>query len=501
MLIQRNIKFLVAGGLILALAIAAYFIWFSVRIIEYPIPPRIESAAEFPSKPSYIVTSATAPIGTVRTKLEKALPTTLVTIDKRVEECVPSKDARLLGVKLFRTPRLGCNLAGEITRGAITLGGRGSELKASVPIDARIEIRDLGDIIKRETVTASADVDVTAKLSVAPDWSINSDIKLNYRWTNEPGIDIAGRRVTFTKIADAELAKSLGKIESELEAEIRKVDLRSEIAKAWADGHDTVSINRENPPVWLKITPSELGAGSLSVSKSNIAAQLMLRAGLELKVGDRPEPEKPGPLGTNKGITASKGFEVNVPVLADYAEVEPPLLKALRKLTAEELLGDDQTGVRATFKSVTLYATEEGRIAVGVEASIAPTGFFSSWAKAGGTLWLTGKPVTSAGSEVLQIEDLQIYGDMDRAAGDLLVTAFDRPEIRAIIEQELITDFANDYKKLVAKARKGLKSVKVGNARLSFDVDEFKHGSIAVTGEGLFMPVVATGQVAASVGN
>ncbi|MEL6486891.1 MAG: DUF4403 family protein [Pseudomonadota bacterium] len=498
MAISKTLKYILGALALLLILFIGLVIWSASQVTQYPAPPRVEAELKLDVAESVVVTRATAPIGAIVAKLETALPTRLVTIDKRLEECVPKKQVKALGIKLFKTPRLGCNLVGEITRGPITLGGSGTVLRARVPLQARIEVQDLGDIIKRETVTAAANVTVTARLGVGPDWTLNSELDLSYTWTTEPGIDVAGQRITFTGPADDALAKSLDDIERELEGEIRKVDLRSEIEKAWRGAHDTVSINRENPPVWMRITPREVGAGSLSVSRSNIAADLMLGAALELKVGDRLEPAEPGPLGANIGIASPPGFDLSVPVLADYRELEPVILKALRKLSADELIGDDSAGIEAEFKSVELYATQNGRLAVGIEAHVVPTGDFS-WARAGGTIWLTGEPMTKEGSEVLSIENLKVYGDMDRNAGDLLLGLMDRPVVKNLIQKALVTDFRKDYDEVVLKAEKGLKSVKVGTARLSFDVEEFEHGVILVTGAGLYMPVTARGAVSTRV--
>ena len=501
MAISKTLKYILGALALLVVVFIGLVIWSASQVTQYPVPPKIETELKLDVAQSVVVTRATAPIGTIRQKLEAALPTSLVTLDRRIEECVPKQQVKALGIKLFKTPRLGCNLVGEITRGRITLGGSGPVLRARVPINARIEVQDLGDIIKRETVTAAADVTVSARLGVDPDWTLNSELDLSYKWTTEPGIDFAGQRITFTGPADEALTKGLKDIERELEGEIRKVNLRSEIEKAWREGHDTVSINRENPPVWMRITPREVGAGSVSVSRSNVAAELMLGAALELMVGDRPEPAEPGPLGKNIGVASPPGFDLSVPVIADYKELEPVLLKALGKLSTDELIGDESSGIDAEFKSVEIYATKNGRLAVGIEAEVIPTGgFFSNpWPRTSGTVWLTGQPITKEDSEILSIEGLEVYGDMDRTAGDVLLGFLDRPVIKALIQEELVTDFRKDYDEVVRKAEKGLKSVKVGGAQLSFEVEEFEHGTILVTGAGLYMPVTARGAVSTRV--
>ncbi|MEM6857503.1 MAG: DUF4403 family protein [Pseudomonadota bacterium] len=484
MAISKPLKYIFGALALLVIVFVGLVIWSSTQVTQYPVPPRVENELKLEAAQSVVVTRATAPIGTIRKRLETALPTTLVTLDKRVEECVPKQQVKALGIKLFKMPRLACNLVGEITRGPITLGGSGSVLRAKVPIEVRIEVQNLGDIIKRETVTAAADVTVLARLGVGPDWTINSQLDLSYKWTTEPGINFAGQRITLTGPADDALAKSLNAIERELEGEIRKVDLRSEIEKVWREGHDSVSINRKNPPVWMRITPRQVGAGSLSVSRTDIAVDVMLDAALELTVGDRPEPAEPGPLGSNIGVASAPGFNLSVPVLADYKQLEPVILKALRKVSAHEIIGNRSSGIEAKFKSVELYATKNGRLAVGIETQVVPTGSFS-WASTSGTVWLTGQPVTTGGSEVLTIENLEVYGDMDRAAGDVLLGFLDRPVIRIRIQDALVTDFRKDYDEVVRKAEKGLKSIKVGTARLSFEVEELEHGAISVTGAGL----------------
>ncbi|NQX93847.1 MAG: DUF4403 family protein [Erythrobacter sp.] len=498
MIVSRRLTIIGIGiGMLIALLVA-FAIWSSGARTQYPAPLRVDTTLNRTPNQSTLVTQATASFGAIRAKLEDALPTTLVTIDQREEQCVPRQQVRALGLRLFDTPRLGCDLQGDITRGPIALGGSGQTLRARIPINARIEVRNLGDIIQRETVTAAADVTVEAKLFLGADWALNSDIDLRYVWTREPGFDVLGQRVKLTSVADKGIANSLGDIERKLEAEIRRVDLRREIEAIWREGFDTLSINRDNPPVWMRVTPSELGAGALSVSGSALQAELLLKAELELRVGERPEPSPPKALGANVGVPKERGFEIKVPVIADYAELEPVVLKELRSLSLEDVLGTGGDAITAEFQSVTIYATHEGRLAVGIDARVTPSGIFAGeyWGGTQGQVWLTGEPITQAGSEVLIIKDLAIHGDMDRYSGDLLVRFLNQPVVREQIKSALTTNFREDYETLVAKAEKGLKKVTIGKAQLSFEVDAYTHGRITVTGSGLHLPVIAKGTVA-----
>ena len=293
--------------LVLALILAgvtAILIWFANTVRDYPAPPRIQAPLDRAPDRSVLITRATAPIIAIRDRLEEAVPRTLVRLDERIEECVPREEVRVAGLDLFKTPKLGCKLVGTITRGAITLGGSGRVLSARLTINADIEVQDLGDIIKREKVTAAANVTVLAQLSVDPNWRLKPNVDLAYTWKTKPGVQVMGQRITFAKSADKALAKSLSQLERQIEAEIRTIDLRGEVEKVWREAHTTLSINRENPPIWMRIDPKNLGAGSLSVNGQEIAAELMLEADLQLEVGAEPSSPTPTMLGANAGAPA-----------------------------------------------------------------------------------------------------------------------------------------------------------------------------------------------------
>jgi len=499
----RKVLFGVAVIALLLAGAAIYFIWFHVRIENYPIPPRVETPPEFETEPSVVVTRVSVPIDRVRRGLEQDLPRTLFKINQRVEECVPRETVRIFKKNLFRTPRIGCTLVGEVRRGTISFGGNGRTLSASFPVNAEIEIRDIGDIIKRETASATAIMTMRATLGVNADWRLRPDIRISYEWFEEPSVVVVGQRVKLTKFADPELKKILASVERSLEAQIRKVDLRSEVSSAWRSGFDTISLNRENPPVWLRVTPKQAGASGLRVVGRSLSTSLMLKADLEVFVGEQPAQPNIDPLSANAGVARGQGFDVTVPVLADYAEVEPVILRALRRLADRGIAKEELGTLDVKFGNVTLYATENGRIAVGVEAEVEPVGNITGriWGKSRGVVWLTGNPVTDPNSEVVRIEGLEVFGDMDTDVGDLLVRALASEEVRTEIEQALVEDFAKEYEDVIGKARRGIGSVRLGGFDLSFDVATIEHGRITATGDGLFMPVRAIGDVTTRIRN
>jgi Domain of unknown function (DUF4403) len=497
---MRRIIFWLVGTIVTLGLIGAgflYYVWSNVEITDYPIPPRANATPEYEIKPSTVVTSLSVPIEEVRRGLERDLPRTLVEIDQRVEECIPRETVRVFGARLFKTPRVGCDLAGEVRRGSIVLEGSGRTLSATMPVTAEIEVRNIGDVIKRETATAAAIIEVRATLGVSGNWQLRPDIRIGYRWFEEPQIVFVGQRIKLTKFADPEFAKVLRSVEQELETQIRQVDIRTQVASAWRSGFDTISVNRENPPVWLRSTPKQAGIGSLRIAGNQVTTNLMLQSDLEVFVGDEPEKPAATGLGPNIGILRGRGFEVTVPVLADYTEIEPVILRALKRLAERGIRVEELGELEVDFEAVTLYATENGRLAVGVEAEAAPVGNITGriWGRSLGKVWLTADPVTEPGSEVVSVTNLEIFGDMDNNVGDLLVRVIQSPDVKAEIERELVEDFKSEYVEVIGKAREGIRSVRVGGFDLSFRIDTVEHGEVIATSEGLFMAVSANGGV------
>ncbi|GAA4052148.1 DUF4403 family protein [Parerythrobacter jejuensis] len=482
--------------LALALGVGAYVFLQRVEIVDYPKPIRVETEAEIPDSESVIVTSIGIPLDVIRRGLEKDVPRTLWSIDERRDNCVPRQNIRVLGRQIARTPKVKCRITGDARRGAIQLRGAGNRLVARFPVTATVRARDIGGVIKQETATATAMMEVATRFTVTGNWRPKADVDLNYRWVREPGIDILGQRVTFTKPANRELRKILRGVEASLQRQVAREPIRPKVAKLWSSGFTRVSLSRENPPVWLTIEPKSTGIGEFRVTGRELRADVLLSAQTRVFVGEEPAPPVASPLGRNRAISGGTGFVATVPVLADYAELEPVLLRALTKFAEKGLEREDLGRIELEFESVEVYATTGGRIAVGVVLTAQPVGNLTGrWKKTKGEVWLTGMPVTKSDSQIVRIDDLKIFGDMDQTTGDILIRIIDTDDIRSEIEAALVENFQKDYDRILAKVRDGLANVPAGEASLSFTLSSVTHGEIAATGSGLYMPVEAKGAV------
>ncbi|ABC62477.1 DUF4403 family protein [Erythrobacter litoralis] len=493
------------GIIVALLAIAGgaayYYLQTQVAIADYPRPVRSDTAPEIADGDTVLVTQVGIPLETIRRALEKDVPRRLYAIDRQMENCVPRRNIRVFGEDLGRTPKVACRITGQVRRGAISVVGRGDRLIARLPVNATVRARDIGGVIKQETATASAMMEVTVRISVGRSWQPRAAVDLDYRWTREPGIDILGQRITFTEPANRELRGVLREVERSLQREVAKIAIKPVVEKLWSRGFTTLSLSEDNPPVWLTIAPQEAGVGQFRVAGRQLIADVMVAARTRVKVGERPEDVQRKALGPNAGITEGGGFRAVVPVMADYAELEPVLLRELGKLADKGIKREDLGRLELEFEDVEIFATDDDRLAVGIVAEVVPVGRRTgrSWGRTRGEVWLTGRAATQAGSEVVRIEDLRIFGDMDAISGDVLIRIMRREEVRSAIEAALVEDFRQDYARIAEKVRAGLADVGSGDIRLSITVDAIDHGEVQVTGQGLYLPVEARGRVEADV--
>lgn len=477
-----------------------------------PAPPRVTTAAQLPKQTSTIIVPLSIDIGGLEAKLNNSAPTRLWAINQYEPKCVPAQRVTIcpvhktkckgkacknvdckIGLKRTKvTPDISCTIVGQVNRGRIRLSGRGDVLILTMPVNAVVSARDVGGVIKRETANASADVRAHVRISIADNWSPRAKVDIAYDWREPPGINFLGKRIQFIRKADAELAKVIARMERDLSQEISRVQTRKLVEGAWAEGFTTIMLNRERPPAWMRVTPQRLGFGGYRINGRQLMLTLSAEAVTETFVGDKPDKPAVSPLPPPARMSGDHGLRFHIPVLADYRELEPVILRALRKLAAKGITLDKIGPVTVDFKKVTVYATEGGKIAVGIEANADV--IRSPLKGTNGVIWLSAIPYNEANSEVVHVRELQIAGTTDREAVNLLFALFNDPEVRAEISNALVTNFNRDYEKVLNAAKQAIAMRREGDFTLSAEVNEVSHGTVVATGQGLFLPVDVTGK-------
>jgi len=457
-----------------------------------PAPPRDETRAELPIELSTIVVPIGVPLAELEAGLNARVPRALWRIDRPDMTCVPPKRVSLLGIRAKVTPRIGCHIVGQAVRGRIRLSGSGDRLVVRLPVSATISARDIGGIIKSETATGAAEVRATVALSMDRAWQPVAKVRIAYDWTEPPGVDFLGQRIRIVEKADRKLQGVIAGLERDLPKELARIRARDRLAAIWQQAFTTIELNRDRPPAWMRITPQRLGFGGFHVRGGRLEMSLAAEAKTETFIGPRPSDPAPTALPPPAGRLGGRdGLSVFVPVLADYAQLEPVVLRALRKRAAKGITLNAIGPVNASFDKVTVYATSGGRIAVGIRAEVSSRR--SALSKTHGVVWLTGVPYNAPGSQLVRVRDLAIAGRTDQQAVNLLINLFLDPQVVAEIRDALAHDFVKDYTRVLTAARKAVARRREGDFTLSATLTDVTHGQIRVTGQGLFLPVRANG--------
>lgn len=457
-------------------------------------PPRMQADATIPVFDSRVALPVVIPLATLERMVNQEVPRRLVTIDRDYDVCIQPARVRIGQRRIAVTPTIRCRIVGQVDRGRIRLSAQPGDqngIRLTMPVSATVTAKDIGRIIRQETGTAAAEVRAVLNLSLNEQWEPVARIRVDYDWTEKPGIEILGRRLTFARRADPELARIIADLERKLPGQIRTLGLEQQAADVWAKGFTSVSINRENPEVWLRLTPRELSSGGFRVEGQQLVARLALEAGTETFLGPRPPDPMPTPLPPLARLQPGDyGVRFAAPVVADFSELEPVLEEELRKLSGEAFEVPVVGRVEVRFGRPTVYTTAGGKLAIGLPMRVKAARRFLSTR---GTIWFTGIPVNEPDSRKVRIEQLAIAGDADTMSGDLLLAVAGSPRVIASIETALAHDFEGDFQKLMDKINVVLAGLPVGDFVATARVEGVRNGVVQPIGQGLFMPVEAFG--------
>lgn len=458
---------------------------------DFAPPPRADDSIEVPAQNSTIAVPVEADLSNLATQLSREIPRTLWRINQPNQTCVPSEKVKIAFVKI-KTPKIECDIVGTVTRGAMTIDGRGQDIVVTMPIHAEVQARDIGGVLKQETATGDATVRAVVRLSLDNQWNPRGKVNIEYDWTDAPHVEFLGQRIEFTSEADEKLQGVIARLERTLPRELAKLGLRQEIEKLWGQAFTSLQLNRSDPPVWMRVTPQRLKYGGYTLRGKRLELDLGMDARTETFVGDKPPAPERKPLPAMARLEGEPGGMLFfIPVIADYDQLEPVIAKALVKRSARPFDVPGIGLVKARFGEVEAYGTTDNRIAVGVTFAAARVD--ERFGDAEGRVWLTATPVNEAGSRKVSFSDLEITGDTDRESTDFLLDIANAPGFAQTIAVALAQNFEGDYDELMTKIRNAIDTTREGDVIIHAKIEDVKTGELKAAGQGLYLPVWGTG--------
>ncbi len=267
----------------------------------------------------------------------------------------------------------------------------------AVPIDLWIK-KDLN--IARVVAEGSLELNFQTVYQIIPDWSLTTKTELtNYKWIEEPTINLGFANLPITSIADSFLEKSKAQIATAIDEQVAGfLDLRSQMESIWRELHEPVLVSDEYA-AWLLLNPKSIGMTPLKTSESLVQSTVVIHSSPTISLGKKPTPEAAGAMPDFR-YSSGEGDEFLVKIRTEipFAEAE--------RISKETMAGEvfDYGKKKVVVEDVEIYG-QGNRLVVNTKLS----GDYN------GNVYFTGKPKYNGRKNQIELEKVDFDFDSKKA--------------------------------------------------------------------------------------
>jgi hypothetical protein len=397
------------------------------------------------------------------------IPRRLATIDEEVT-CVNRR-------VLFARIRANCDIYGYVERsGPISLFGRGERVYGSVPIYGALEGQGANRFTARihgET-EASATIEVEARPQLNKDWSLNLNFSDGFRWSEPPVLHVLGRDIPIAKYAEPRIRTQLAKVRARALAAARRLDLQGKATTAWRRAFDPVQI-RDNPPVWLQLTPQSAAFAGVRADSKVLRGTLQLAGSAQTLIGQQPPPVAATPLPPlGPDVSEPGGFDVILPIQIGYDVIKQKISEAFAAAPplAEMLV-----------REVDVYPSS-GKLVIGLRLGKAS----DTDAAAGQWVYLSGGISVADDGHSAGLSDLAVTSGNDQ------LTSLMSPLV-AQLRDKTSLDYGIAYQNLLNAANEKLTRPLKDGFRMEGHLTSAKLEKVLLPADGIVIAVRASGDL------
>lgn len=376
------------------------------------------------SAPSTISASVLFSLSTLDRALERKVPRRLTSIEDRGSRCW---HRRILG----REVDIDCTYSGYVDRVApISLRAEHGRLVAAAPLFGSMSGQGIGRFAKmlRGSAEGQMMVYASARPRLRPDWSVSLDMSEGFRWQEPPVLSILGFRVDMSRYVTPKIDAQLARVRGDVEANVRKLDIRGKAESAWRQAFANVQIS-DQPQIWLQTTPSSVAFSGLRAEGDVLEGSLELAGTTTTTVGQAPPANTPTPLPTLGNDVSDPGrFSIIVPVPINYDTIKQKVQDILASQSETSVAPDD----------IEVYPSS-GSLVIGIRMG-------KTSSANGDWVYLSATPQPDTGTQTLRFPDLAVVSDAASVAGPLASGALQN------LRKQLSLDFQAGFDKVVASA-------------------------------------------------
>jgi hypothetical protein len=368
-------------------------------------------------------------IPAINDALARRVPKVLASFDDRTTSCWHRP---VLG----RMVNIDCTYSGEVARtGPVSLRAEDGRLVASTPLFGSVEAEGTrgfarmlhGDAEGAMTVFASA------RPRLRPDWSVSLDMSEGFRWQEPPELQILGFRINMSKYVEPKIQAQLSRIQSDVTAKVRAMNIKGKAQQAWQKAFATVQIV-DTPAVWLQSTPQSIAFSGVRAEGDVLEGSAEITLVAQTSLGAQPAAQTPTPLpALGDEVTTPGRFEFIVPVGVTYAAIRQQVQEALAALAG-------QGG--PSFGDFEIYPSA-GKLVIGLRVTAA--------SGPGEWVYLTATP-TLGDDGIVQFPDLAFQSDATTVAASDVAALLSNSAFLATLKQKVALDIKAERDRLIASA-------------------------------------------------
>lgn len=277
----------------------------------------------------------------IQNKIQSALPSPLVDLNSQRQVCVKATwfkskgvpKCSFKGIKLYckdswirtkATPDISCETEGWVRRsGPLTITGSGNTLNVSLPLSAQMSAKNIGNLIKSETVNAEATINASATIDLDKQWNPIVSINPEYQWDKQPTLELFDLiPITLAEKVEPELEKILDKEKVKFPDYLKSLKVQQTVRQLWNDVQEPIKINAD-PATFLLVKPLSASFSGFNTLGNKLSTKISLKIETAIVVSNvRPSIEKKALPTLIKHTLLDDSFILNIPVHVKLIEIE-----------------------------------------------------------------------------------------------------------------------------------------------------------------------------------
>ena len=412
----------------------------------------------------------------VQSDFNKSIPSTIATFSGEKDDCITK-----LGINF------GCSWNGEVKKkGNVTISGLDQSLNFAMPLHvwAKVKSKEFGiggNFTTDFTVTANAFPRLDS------DWSLNLNLDADFKWDKRAEIRFFFIKISVGKLTEPVIREQLRKVEEQIKAQIRSLDIRGNATQAWKKAHEPIKLSSD-PVVWLRLKPKVIRFSGVHTQNNILNASVSMDADMETILGERPDgfPILPLPEIGEQGQGRNK-FLVRLPIVLEYEALGKEVEKMLR-------VGQKWAPIRDKpnhylfVKEVEIYPSGEN-IVVGINFI---ADLPDDWQDTRGKVYFKGKPVIDNEQRMVKFDNLDFTRTTDNTLINV-ISFFLKKRIRSGLSSILVYRFANEYERLIENANVELNSDLGDGVTSQGNINYAKIDKVVMLERGIYLSVIAEG--------